>query len=225
MLLLLLAWALPASGKRVLVVPSTASAQVTSGSGFFISPGGMIVTGAHVVTGCTTVSVWPQDGVVRSAKVIANDPTLDIAILSAPGKAAIFVTAPDDQEPPLGTPVFALGYGVLVKNPRHAVPAEGTYIGSATLPSGVATRVISADLQHGQSGGPVVDRNGSLFGMIVGRNSDRSGNGIVLPTPEVASFLSTHDLPLLRRSPESQEDPRTLLRAVTVLVQCRPASR
>jgi len=136
----------------------------------------------------------------------------------------VFATSPDDQEPPPGTTVFALGYGVLVKNPRQAVPAEGSYIGPAALPSGVAIRLISADLQHGQSGGPVVDRYGSLFGMIVGRNGDHGGNGVVLPTPAIASFLAMHNLMLSKHPPQPPADPQKLLRAVTVLVQCRPAS-
>jgi S1-C subfamily serine protease len=221
-LFLLLAWvAGPALGKRA--APPTA--QVVSGSGFFISPDGNVVTSAHGIAGCATVLVWLHDGTSRTGRVIASDSALDVALLQVPGPATVYARAPSDDEPQIGSPVFVLGYGVLVKNPRWPVSSEGTYVGTASLPYSVGIRVINAELQRGQSGGPVVDQGGALLGMVIGRYSDVPGRGVVLPTPEIDAFLAAHNMLLSKRLPEPKAALQQMLRAMTVLVQCQPDSQ
>jgi S1-C subfamily serine protease len=198
--------------------------RVTSGSGFFVSPDGDLITSAHVVAGCPSVSVWAADGARRTSFVVGTNDALDIALLRAPGSATAFARAPYSSESAVGATVFALGYGVSARDPRRAVSAEGVYLGAAIIPSGARVSVISAQLQHGQSGGPVIDADGALFGMVIGRYTEASNRGVVLPVPEIETFLSEHGIQLAAGSVVHDPSPRQFLKAIAVLVQCEPAA-
>ena len=63
-----------------------AAGRVKSGTGFFVSPDGFLVTSAHVVAGCRDVSVLDHDGTAHPGYVIASDRRLDLALLWAEGR-------------------------------------------------------------------------------------------------------------------------------------------
>jgi hypothetical protein len=84
--------------------------------------------------------------------------------------------------------------------------------------------VIRAKVPQGASGGPVVDRDGSLVGMIVGYDPDSPGRSIIVANSEIDAFLAANgvrldDAPIPPRHPAVIE--RMLLDA-SALVQCVP---
>jgi S1-C subfamily serine protease len=204
--------------------PAAVSQRVTSGSGFFVSPDGDLVTSAHVIAGCPAISVFGPDGVQRPGTVVGIDDVSDIALLSVPGAKADYIKGPTLTQPPVGTKVLTLGYGVYVTSPRKPSSASGTLLGSGTLPSGSGALVIDAQLKQGQSGGPMISLDGALVGMVEGRYSDYPGRGLILPAIDIEAFLGRMGQRLQSAGPASKKfDSQEFLRNITALVQCLPA--
>lgn len=196
---------------------------VSSGTGFFVTAAGHLVTSAHVLKGCPRLAIWGSDGVRRAAHLLVTDPGLDIALLRAEGEVAGYAAAPapDGDAPAPGSKVLALGYGVHVKAPLEFELTEGVYAGNDTLPDGTVVRVIRSTLHPGNSGGPVMNEQGALVGMVIGRFTDEPDHGLVLPTPEIESFLASQGLHLLPSASDGAP-PSEVLPSISVLVQCLP---
>ncbi|WP_084497204.1 MarP family serine protease [Nocardia amamiensis] len=162
-----------------------------SGSGFVIAPE-RVLTNAHVVAGSTRVSVDAADGPL-SASVVQFDPTLDIAVLAVPG-----LTAPALRAAPrpagTGADAIALGY-----------PRGGSYTAVATRVRSRAARqvrdiyrtglgereiyTLDGSIQHGNSGGPLVDLNGRVLGIVFGVDENNDSVGFATSLPEVLDRL------------------------------------
>ena len=197
--------------------------RVKSGTGFYVSQDGHLLTSAHVVARCVDISVWGQDGVPRTATIVASDRKLDIALLHVAGKVARYVQAPyPNESTEIGEELFALGYGVIIKDPKRPVPIRGVYVGNDTNPAGVRVRVIRARLREGESGGAVLGSNGGLFGMVVGRFTERPDHGVILSSFDIEAFLSAYHLRLVPGQANSGPSPQNVLMAISVLIQCAP---
>jgi len=131
------------------------------GSGFFIKTD-MLLTNAHVVGRATTVNVRLQNNAVLFARVDTAAPELDIAILR--------VEKPRDTQP-----ILILGSGQSAR-PGQEVVVLGTPMGlQNTVTRGIVSAVrqigpvtlvqTDAAVNPGNSGGPVLDRDGSVIGI------------------------------------------------------------
>jgi S1-C subfamily serine protease len=192
--------------------------RVKSGTGFYVSRDGFLLTSAHVVAGCSNVSVWGHDGVARESHVVAADPRLDLALLWAHGgrlgQSAVAAAAP----PRTGEDVFTLGFGVIATQPLRPVLVEGSLLGSSTAHPGNRVLVIKARLQAGNSGGALLAGNGSLLGMVVGRDEERPDLGVAIPSDSIEALLAAHRIVLPGHDPAISATQ--LLGAISALVQC-----
>ncbi len=166
--------------------------KVLEGSGFVLSPD-RVMTNAHVVAGANSVTV-EASGTSYDATVVSYDPTVDIAILAVPnlppGPLA-FVNAPV----PAGTEAVVMGYpggGGFVATPariREIIQLSGPDIyRNATVNREVYT--IRATVEQGNSGGPLIDLNGQVLGVVFGAAVDDNDTGFVLTAKEVAAQLA-----------------------------------
>ncbi|WP_406274903.1 MarP family serine protease [Nocardia sp. NBC_00881] len=163
-----------------------------SGSGFVIAPE-RVLTNAHVVAGSTKVSIDATAGPL-TATVVQFDPTMDIAVLAVPGLTAPTVTvAPEPAEP--GADAIALGY-----------PKGGPYTAAATRVHSTAIRrvrdiyrtglgerriyTVDGSIQHGNSGGPLIDTRGRVLGIIFGVDENDDNVGFATNLPEVLDRLN-----------------------------------
>jgi S1-C subfamily serine protease len=195
-----------------------AAGRVKSGTGFFVSPDGFVMTSAHVVAGCSKMSVWAADGVERSGYIIASDRARDIALLWADGTrqgASAMITG---FPSPTGEEVFTLGYGVNTKEPLSPVVVEGSLVGGSMAQPGNRIVVIRAKLHPGNSGGALLAGDGSLLGMIVGRDEEHPEFGVAVPKEDLETLLFAYGITLPLRQPAS--NARDLLGAISVLIQC-----
>jgi len=166
--------------------------KVLEGSGFVLSPD-RVMTNAHVVAGANSVTV-EASGNPYDATVVSYDPTVDIAILSVPNLPSgplAFANTPVTS----GTQAIVMGYpggGGFVPTPariRELIELSGPDIyRSSTVNREVYT--VRASVEQGNSGGPLIDLNGEVLGVVFGAAVDDNDTGFVLTAKEVAAQLA-----------------------------------
>ncbi|QFU16561.1 S1 family peptidase [Microvirga thermotolerans] len=137
---------------------------VSSGTGFFVSDKGHIVSNHHVVDSCTTVMVKAGQSPPRTATVLARDKANDLALLKV------------EQTPPavaelrfglrLGEPVAVFGYPLSDVLARTGNFTLGNVTALAGLGDDARHVQISAPVQQGNSGGPLLDEAGNVVGVV-----------------------------------------------------------
>jgi serine protease Do len=136
----------------------------SSGTGFFVNGDGLIVTNAHVVEGCGGIRTIADSGASADAAVIARDTSNDLAVLRTPlrpAKTALFRTMLR-----LGEGIEAFGFPL-----APLLSTSGNFTqGSVTALAGVGDDSrylqISAPVQPGNSGGPLLDQSGNVVGVV-----------------------------------------------------------
>ncbi len=166
--------------------------KVLEGSGFVLSPD-RVMTNAHVVAGADTVTV-AVNGNPIDATVVSYDPTVDIAILAAPNLPAQPLAFADGAAK-TGTDALVMGYpggGDFQATParvRETIRLSGPDIyRNATVTREVYT--VRATVEQGNSGGPMIDLNGRVLGVVFGAAVDDNDTGFVLTAKEVSGQLA-----------------------------------
>ncbi len=224
-----LAVALACLAAAVLAAPARGGAAETvrSGTAFFVSPSGYMITSGHVVAGCSTVPVWPVEGKEIPAKVVATSADPDLALLSTGEKTAEFAAVAGLDPPPAHADLATVGFGVLPHYPKLPVLSRGRYLGTEKTPSGRQVLIMdSAELPEGNSGGPVIDRQGALVGIVVGRLARAPEHGVLVSARDIARFLTSHGAGGLSITPPPEKPPAAaaVLYGISGLVQCGPDS-
>ncbi|MFL5931543.1 MAG: S1C family serine protease [Gaiellaceae bacterium] len=139
------------------------------GSGFVVDDKGDIVTNDHVVHGASSIRVGFTGGVSYPATIVGADPSSDLAVIrvEAP-RAALHPLAFDDAGGiRVGDPVYAIGnpFGLDRTMTAGIVSATRRDIQSPnglTIPNAIQT---DAPINHGNSGGPLLDARGRVVGV------------------------------------------------------------
>jgi putative serine protease PepD len=168
------------------------------GSGFVIDTKGDIVTNQHVVDGATSITVHFVDGTSAKATLVGSDPSSDIAVVK------VDVAASELHPLTLGTSKTVL--------PGQQVVAIGSPFGLAdSMTSGIVSAVnrtiqapngysiagsiqTDAPINHGNSGGPLLDLSGAVIGVnaqIESGGGGSDGVGFALPIDSVKSVANT----------------------------------
>jgi S1-C subfamily serine protease len=166
--------------------------KVLEGSGFVVDHD-RVMTNAHVVAGSNSVQVYAS-GNPFDATVVSYDPAVDIAILAVPNLPPPKLTFAQ-AEAKTGTSVVVLGYpggGNFTATPariREAIKLSGPDIYRDPAPVTRDVYTIRADVEQGNSGGPLIDLNGNVLGVVFGAAVDDPDTGFVLTADEVAGQL------------------------------------
>ena len=163
----------------------------TFGSGFIISPDGIIVTNRHVIEGGEAIEVTFADGTHALATVVGAGAVVDLAVLKvSPPRKLPVLTFGDSDEVRIGEPVFTIGnaldLGVSVS--EGIISALDRDIRTSPYDAYIQT---DAALNHGNSGGPLVDGSGKVVGVdtaLVSPTTGYAGLGFAIPSNE-ASFI------------------------------------
>ncbi len=171
----------------------TAQAQ---GSGFVYDTSGHVVTNAHVVDGAQSVKVRFSNGSTYDATVVGVDASTDLAVLKvdAPSSALHPLALGDSSQVAVGDVVVAIGSPFGLENSVTAgiVSALGR---SMQAPNGYTINgAIQTDaaINHGNSGGPLLDLDGKLIGVNAQIESESGGNdgvGFAIPSSTVQSIV------------------------------------
>ncbi|MGO9567365.1 MAG: Do family serine endopeptidase [Desulfomonilaceae bacterium] len=159
--------------------------QVAMGSGFIVSPDGMILTNAHVVKDMDEIKVTLAGKRSYTAKVIGVDPDSDIAVIKIPATGLPAVTFGDSSRLRVGEIVLAVGnpFGFNGTVTRGIVSATGrTNVGIIGYEDFIQT---NAPINPGNSGGPLVNIQGQVIGIttaIATRSGGYQGIGFAIPS-------------------------------------------
>ena len=161
--------------------------KVLEGSGFVIAPN-RVMSNAHVVAGAETVTV-EVGGQSYDASVISYDPNQDISILAVPDLPSVPLIFDDSEAEPT-TDAIVMGYpggGDFTATParvRETIELNGPDIyNSTTVNRNVYT--IRGTVRQGNSGGPMIDEDGRVLGVVFGAAVDDPDTGFVLTAQEV----------------------------------------
>lgn len=175
-----------------------------SGSGFFISDQGYVLTNNHVVEGTKEVKIILTDGTEETASVVGTDRYSDIAVLKADGTVPAVAKLGDSSLLQPGETVIAIGSPLGdFKNTvtEGVVSATGRSIDSGQGYQVEGLIQTDAAINHGNSGGPLVNLAGEVIGintMIVrssGNGDVAEGLGFAIPVntaQEVSKQLLTN---------------------------------
>jgi S1-C subfamily serine protease len=161
------------------------------GSGFVISRSGYILTNAHVVLGGHNVRVGFSNGRTYPAKVVGTDPSTDVAVLRVhlPGSSLHPLPLGNSQTARPGDPVVAIGnpLGEDRTITEGVVSAVSRQIQSL-VPGKMIYGAIQTDaaINHGNSGGPLINADGQVIGITSqilspGQDSGNIGIGFAIP--------------------------------------------
>ncbi|MDR1875234.1 MAG: serine protease [Synergistaceae bacterium] len=157
-------------------------AEKRQGSGFFVTPKGDIVTNYHVVRNKKNLRIRTETGNFYPARLRAYDQNQDIALLSTdtPGFEYRVLTLASEI-PPTGTAIYALGAPLGYEK---------------TISDGLVSQVrknglqISCPISPGSSGGPVLNMNGEVVGMVRASHTSAQNINFAVPAPVIRLFIA-----------------------------------
>ncbi len=141
----------------------------SSGTGFFISSDGYLVTNYHVVEEAENYSVRTRAGTLP-ATLVKADKTNDLALLKVSGTFAALPLATRPET--LGQPVFTIGFPNPEVQGTQPKLTRGEISSLAGMQDDPRHFQISVPVQPGNSGGPLVDLNGNVVGIVSMRLGD-----------------------------------------------------
>lgn len=156
--------ALPAFAEQIRVFYS-------SGTGFFISPYGELITNAHVIKDCHQGSIQLKGAIHTTAQLIAMDEQHDLALLRAthPPRDAAKLAATETSIV-RGDPVMVMGYPANRRS-EYSYSIAHAEVLDVKGPQGEPTWYQFSDsAQQGNSGGPLLDNTGNVIGVVTGKS-------------------------------------------------------
>ena len=200
-----------------------------------MSEKGHILTNNHVTEGCRSLVIRSPGGQQQDASVVKSDKSNDLALLLAP--SAPQSLAEFESEVHLGERVFAFGYPL-----AGFLASSGTFTdGSVSSLEGIGddSRMlqISAPVQPGNSGGPLLNEKGAIIGIVTSKadaiavaneTKDIPQNiNFAIKSSVALSFMQSADVKprvMTRGSLKNPSDIATLGKAISVMVICKASS-
>jgi putative serine protease PepD len=171
--------------------------QQGQGSGFVYDAEGRVVTNAHVVEGAQSIKVTFWNGRTFDATVVGTDASTDLAVLDVDAPASLLspLSLADSGAVEVGDNVVAIGspFGLeqtVTAGIVSALHRQMTSPNNFTIDDSIQT---DAAINHGNSGGPLLDDRGRVIGVNTQIASDSGGNegvGFAIPSNTIKSIAS-----------------------------------
>jgi S1-C subfamily serine protease len=195
----------------------------SSGTGFFVSKAGHIISNHHVVEGCNTVKLTFK-GKEVSADVLASDKMNDLAILKAnltPSK--VYSVAAEDAS--LLEDIIIAGYPLGKKVSAAIKTSKGSITALAGYGDNYSEFQTDAALNQGNSGGPIMDQKGNVVGVAVanyGKNAGVESFNFGIKSSTLKTFANANGLKFLPPNNRdlSNKDLGQLITEATIYLEC-----
>jgi S1-C subfamily serine protease len=182
-----------ASGSVVRIIGSaTRCNQSQSGTGFIIAPD-RIITNAHVVAGVPDPTIEARNGQVLDGRVVYFDPDTDLAVVAVTGLDAPSLRLGDEAATgtegvitgyPYGGPYDSSGAQVLGISDSSVQDIYGKNSSVRTV------YTLAAHVREGDSGGPFLDLDGVVRGIIFARSANQDTLGYAMSTDELDPIIT-----------------------------------
>jgi S1-C subfamily serine protease len=228
-----MAAAKPAAAGSDAAAPKPAKAVGKAGTGFVISANGHIVTNQHVVAGCGEIRGNLTGEPSTTLRLVSSDESNDLALLQGPATSFKEFARIRDRAIHSGDSVVAIGF-----------PYHGLLTSDSTVTTGIVSSLsgllndtrflqISAAVQPGNSGGPLLDTGGLIVGMVAAKINAlkfvrATGNipeniNFAIKTGAIRDFLDNSVVPYQTAEPKGDlktTDIAGAARAYTLLISC-----
>jgi len=173
-----------------------------TGTGFFITADGYLLTAAHVIEKASKVDILANSARLP-AKVIRVDSRNDLALLKVNGH---FTALPlsNDRSINIGTDAFTIGFPNILQQGKAPKLTKGSISSKNGLRDDPSSYQISAAIQPGNSGGPLLDFHGNVLGLIQGKLDDVNTLLMTGTLPQNVNYAlkTEYILPLLGNIPK-----------------------
>jgi S1-C subfamily serine protease len=178
----------------------TEKREVGGGTAFFISADGLLMTNNHVVDDeKAEYTVFLNDGRKLKATVLARDSVTDIALLKVEGSNFPYLEISDRAEPMLGQTSIAIGNALgefrntvsvgVISGLQRTITAGGPTGASEELNQIIQT---DAAINQGNSGGPLIDTNGTVIGMNTAVAGGAQGIAFAIPASDLQRVMKSY---------------------------------
>ena len=180
-------------------LPAGGGGVAGSGTGFVVNRDGWVLTNAHVVEGCAALEVAGDGAGLATVTRVLHDDAADLAALHLDPAPALAPLAFRTARARLAEPVHAIGFPLAdILTPSVRV-TSGSVNALSGFDGGGELIQISAPVQPGNSGGPVIDRSGAVIGVLTATLSEeayrRAQNvNFAVPAAEAVRFLRGHSI-------------------------------
>src|SRR5436190_2424025 len=171
------------------------SLQRALGSGVIVSTDGYILTNHHVIDGAQDIKVDLNDGRTFVAKLVGTDPPSDLALLKVEANGLTFMTPGDSDKVRVGDVALAIGnpLGIGQTVTMGIISAKGRSTGGTGSGSFEDFLQTDAPINHGNSGGALINTLGELIGInsqiVPGQNGGNIGIGFAIPSNMAKSVM------------------------------------
>ena len=153
--------------------------QITTGSGggsgFIIDSAGLVITNAHVVAGDSRVDIWLNNGRRYEGGVLERDASSDLALVQISGSGSFYaIPVGDPSSVRVGDEVLALGFPLADRIGTNLTVTRGIISSTRTV-DGIELLQTDAALNPGNSGGPLVNRDGEVIGVNTSKIYEATG--------------------------------------------------
>ncbi len=170
--------------------------EVSSGTGFFVSDDGLLITNRHVVDeDNASYTVITNDGKEHKATLIDKDPFQDIAVLKVQGEGFHAATLGESQNIRIGQTVIAIGNSLSeFRNTvtKGVVSGIDRRVTASTAQSAeVIEKAIQTDaaINRGNSGGPLINLLGEVIGINTAVSSQGESVGFAIPIDQAKRVI------------------------------------
>lgn len=176
------------------------------GTCFLISSDGYLITNFHCIENAKEITIKGIDGDFTTrygATVVASDPSNDLALIKISNKNISFTNPPfsiRSNGVAQAEKVYAIGYPNAAVMGEEIKITEGIISAKSGVQGDISKFQISAAVNSGNSGGPLIDEEGNLIGIIYAKSSIAESAGYAIKASYLETFLKNVDdfnLPVL----------------------------
>jgi len=177
------------------ILPPTKKKESSTGTGFFINSTN-IITNQHVVDSCRNIKII-KNGITSSAKIKSVDRTNDLAVLIANEPSKTYLKFRSGRSVRIGESIIAMGYPLGGLLGTSVKLTTGNISSLTGLLNDTTTLQLTAPVQPGNSGGPLLDNTGSIVGVVYAKLAEKysaENVNLAIKANVATIFLDVHEI-------------------------------